>query len=177
METQRLFSCVCHAFGVKMALMPAASYKIAQSVLVVIHTVQGQVLLIKRMHGDGQGGDFWQSVTGSKDAETESWEQVAVREVWEETGIDARAPGCLLQDWELENIYPIYPQWLHRYAPGVFTNTERVFGLKVPSYVHVTLNPREHTAFAWHAWREAADRCYAPSNAEAILHLPAYLSA
>ena len=101
----------------------------------------------------------------------------AVREVQEETGIDATAPGCRLHDWELENTYPIYPQWLHRYAPGVCMNTERVFGLEVASYTHVTLNPREHTAFAWHAWREAADRCYAPSNAEAILHLPAFVAA
>ena len=157
--------------------MQSLPYKIAQSVLVVIYTDQGQVLLMQRTLGDGRGAAFWQSVTGSKDFEAEPWEQVAAREVMEETGIDAYGADCLLQDWELENIYPIYPQWLHRYAPGTCMNTERVFGLQVPSYVHVTLNPREHTAFAWHAWRDAADRCYAPSNAEAILHLPAFLSA
>lgn len=158
--------------------MPAAStlpYKIAQSVLVVIYTAAGQVLLLQRTQGDGQGGVFWQSVTGSKDHLDEPWHAVAVREVLEETGIDALAAGCHLHDWGLENVYPIYPQWLHRYAPGSCMNTERVLGLEVPSYVQVTLNPREHTAFAWHAWREAADRCYAPSNAEAILHLPVFV--
>ena len=153
------------------------SYKIAQSVLVVIYTADLDVLLLQRTQGDGCGQAFWQSVTGSKDHMDEAWHAVAAREVWEETGIDVHASGCSLRDWELENIYPIYPQWLHRYPPGTCTNTERVFGLQVPSYVQVTLNPREHTAFAWHAWREAADRCYAPSNAEAILHLPAFLSA
>ena len=151
-------------------------YKIPQSVLVVIHTADLHVLLLRRTHGDGRGAEFWQSVTGSKDHPSDSWQATAVREVWEETGIDANAPGCLLRDWELENVYPIYPQWLHRYPPGVSMNTERVFGLQVPSYVQVTLNPREHTAFAWHAWRDAADRCYAPSNAEAILQLPAFVS-
>lgn len=165
------------AFGGKMAVMQPLPYKIAQSVLVVIYTDQGQVLLVQRAQGDGKGAAFWQSVTGSKDFESEPWEQVAAREVLEETGIDVYGEGCRLQDWELENIYPIYPQWLYRYAPGACMNTERVFGLQVPSYVHVALNPREHTAFAWHAWRDAADRCYAPSNAEAILHLPAFLSA
>lgn len=154
--------------------MPPLPYKIPASVLVVIYTVAHHVLLLRRTGGDGVGGEFWQSVTGSKDHPDEAWHDVAAREVREETGIDAHAPGCQLHDWELENHYPIYPQWLHRYAPDVCMNTERVFGLEVPSYAQVTLNPREHTAFAWHPWREAADRCYAPSNAEAILHLPVY---
>lgn len=154
--------------------MQTLPYKIAASVLVVIYTPALNVLLLRRTAGDGLGGEFWQSVTGSKDHPDEAWHDVAVREVAEETGIDARAAGCQLHDWGLENRYPIYPQWLHRYAPGVGMNTERVLGLMVPSYAQVTLNPREHTAFAWHAWREAADRCYAPSNAEAILHLPVF---
>lgn len=157
--------------------MQPSTFKIAQSVLVVIYTPSGDVLLLQRTLGDGQGGAFWQSVTGSKDFEQEPWHAVAAREVLEETGINAYAPDCALRDWELENVYPIYPQWLHRYAPGTCMNTERVFGLQVPSYVDVTLSPREHLAFAWHPWREAADRCYAPSNAEAILHLPAFLTA
>lgn len=157
--------------------MQSKPYKIAQSVLVVIYTSAWDVLLLRRTQGDGLGGAFWQSVTGSKDTVSEPWVQVAAREVLEETGIHVDAPGCHLQDWELENVYPIYPQWLHRYPPGTQTNTERIFGLVVPSYTQVTLNPREHTAFAWHSWQEAADRCYAPSNAEAILHLPAFLSA
>ena len=58
------------------------------------------------------------------------------------------------------------------YAPGVWHNTERVFGLQVPAPQAVALNPREHTAYAWLDWREAADRCFSPSNAEAILQLP-----
>lgn len=142
--------------------------KIPQSVLVVIHTPQMQVLLLQRA---GQP-EFWQSVTGSKDHLDEPWEAVAAREVREETGIDAFAPGCRLHDWQLENVYTIYPAWQHRYAPGVWHNTERVFSLEVPPGIAVALNPREHTAFAWHAWREAADRCTAASNAEAILLLP-----
>lgn len=151
------------------------NYKLPQSVLVVIHTAgpQPQVLLLRRSLPTPEGGPFWQSVTGSKDHAGDSWAETAHREVWEETGIDTTAPGCVLRDWGLENIYPIYPQWLHRYAPDVCLNTERVFGLQVLSQVQPTLSPREHTAFAWHPWREAADRCYAPSNAEAILLLPA----
>ena len=145
--------------------------KIPQSVLVVIHTPALDVLLIRRAD---TGVDFWQSVTGSKDHPDEDWRDTALREVREETGIDAGAQGCTLVDWQLENVYSIYPQWLHRYAPGVRQNTERLFGLQVPAGTAVVLNPREHTAFAWWPWREAAGRCYSPSNAEAILLLPQF---
>jgi dATP pyrophosphohydrolase len=153
--------------------MPPRPYKVPQSVLVVIHTPALDVLLIRRADS---AEPFWQSVTGSKDSDDEPYEATAVREVQEETGIDALEPGCRLRDWNLENVYSIYPQWLHRYAPGVCLNTERVFSLQVPAETPVVLNPREHTAAAWWPWREAADRCYSPSNAEAILQLPRFVN-
>ncbi len=148
-------------------------YKIPQSVLVVIHTADLQVLLIRRADA---AEDFWQSVTGSKGSPHESWRETALREVREETGIRGDAPGCVLADWGLENVYSIYPQWRHRYAPGVMTNTEHVLGLRVPARTPVVLNPREHTASVWLPWRAAADRCFSPSNAEAILWLPHFAS-
>ena len=80
----------------------------------------------------------------------------------------------LLRDWGIENVYEIYPVWRHRYAPGVTHNTEHVFGLLVPEGTPVRLAPREHTRFEWLPWREAADRCFSPSNAEAILQLPRF---
>lgn len=148
--------------------MGADGFKIPQSVLVVIHTPALDVLLINRTDAPG----FWQSVTGAKDSAQESFEQAAVREVREETGIDAAA-GTLV-DWNLENVFDIYPRWLHRYAPGVTRNTEHVFGLCVPAGTPVTLDPREHIAWRWLPWREAADACFSPSNAEAILMLPQF---
>ena len=154
-----------------MTANPTTPYKIPLSVLVVIHSPQGDVLLIERARQPG----FWQSVTGSKDTEDEPWEDTAAREVLEETGIAVGTPevprGALV-DWALENVYEIYPVWRHRYAPGVTHNTERVFGLCVPRHIPVTLAPREHTQHVWLPWREAADRCFSPSNAEAILQLP-----
>ena len=92
------------------------------------------------------------------------------------TSIVHRITGGALLDWELENVYEIYPVWRHRYAPGVTHNTEHVFGLTVDPKPEVRLSPREHTAFVWLPWREAADRCFSPSNAEAILHLPRFMS-
>ena len=144
-------------------------FKIPQSVLVVIHTPALDVLLVNRTDSPG----YWQSVTGSKDHPDEPYEATAVREVMEETGIDC-AIGALT-DWAVENVYDIYPKYLHRYAPGVTRNTEHVFGLCVPAGTPVTLNPREHTAFRWLPWRAAADACFSPSNAEAILMLPEFM--
>ena len=152
------------------------SFKIPESVLVVIHTPALEVLLIRRADTPAE---FWQSVTGSKDTEAEDLRETAWREVLEETGIDCR-PGtplhaCLV-DWGLSNVYEIWPQWLYRYAPGVRLNTEHVFGLCVPRGTPVTLSPREHTDYQWLPWREAADRCYSFSNAEAILLLPEFMA-
>ena len=154
--------------------MPAA--KIPESVLVVIHTPALDVLLIERADKPG----FWQSVTGSKDALDEPLLETCVREVGEETGIVIGSPSvplASLHDWQLANVYEIYPVWRHRYAPGVTHNTEHVFGLTVPAGTAVTLNPREHLRFAWLSWREAADRCFSPSNAEAVLQLPRFVPA
>jgi dATP pyrophosphohydrolase len=81
-------------------------------------------------------------------------------------------PLAHLSDWRVSNVYEIYPVWRHRYAPGVTKNTEHVFGLLVPAAIPITLAPREHLQYQWLPYREAADLCFSPSNAEAILQLP-----
>ncbi len=139
--------------------------------LVVIHTGELDVLLLERADAPG----FWQSVTGSKESPAESLVETCVREVAEETGIaigSAAVPLANLVDWQLANVYEIYPVWRHRYAEGVTRNTEHVFGLRVAHDTAVRLAPREHVGHEWLGWRAAADRCFSPSNAEAILQLP-----
>ena len=145
--------------------MSAAPHKIPVSTLVVIHTPGLEVLLLERADHPG----FWQSVTGSQH-DGESLADTAVREVGEETGIDARR--YRLEAWNLSNVYEIYPVWRHRYAPGVTHNTEHVFGLEVPRELPVTLAPREHLSSQWLPWIEAAERVFSWSNRKAILMLP-----
>ncbi len=152
----------------------ARPFKIPVSVLVVIHTPDLQVLMLERADHPGS----WQGVTGSQDAPDEDLRHTAVREVQEETGIvvgTPQVPAWALRDWQLRNVYAIYPVWRHRYAPGVTHNTEHVFGLQVPREVEVRLSPREHLHHEWLPWREAADRCFSPSNAEAVLLLPRWV--
>ena len=149
-------------------------FKIPESVLVVIHTAVLEVLLIERADRPG----YWQSVTGSKDRVDESPLDTCIREVAEETGIviGSRAvPRAALRDWGLTNVYEIYPIWRHRYAEGVTHNTEQVFGLTVPAGTPIVLAPHEHLRHQWLPWRAAADLCFSPSNAEAVLHLPRFV--
>lgn len=140
------------------------AYKQPVSVLVVIYTVAGEVLLLERADAPG----FWQSVTGSRNGDESLLETVA-REVREETGIDVAAYE--LRDWDYQNRYEIYARWRHRYEPGVTHNTEHVFGLRVPALLPVRLAEREHTQAIWLPWREAAEKVFSPSNAEAIRRL------
>jgi len=142
------------------------AHKIPVSVLVVIHTSTLEVLLLERADHPG----FWQSVTGSQHA-GETLEQTASREVFEETGLDATAHR--LSDWHLQNKYEIFPEWRWRYPSGVTENTEHVFGLEMPAPQPVSIAPREHLAYMWLPWEQAAQRCFSWSNAAAIRALPA----
>ena len=111
---------------------------------------------------------FWQSVTGSVEGD-ETPLQAAIREVHEETGLDASQYN--LQDWHASNVYEIYPHWRHRYAPGVVENREHLFGLELPSALPIKLEPNEHVRYEWVDWREAAERVFSWTNVDALKRL------
>lgn len=140
--------------------------KIPISVLVVIYKSNRDVLLIERADREG----FWQSVTGSLDAPNENLDEAATREVFEETGISVdQLPKEALQNMHHQIEYEIYPAWRFRYAEGITKNTEHWFALQVPEDTPIKLAPREHVAFQWLPFEEAAKKCFSPSNGEAIL--------
>jgi dihydroneopterin triphosphate diphosphatase len=142
--------------------------KIPISVLVVIYKSNGDVLLIERADREG----FWQSVTGSLDTPNEDLSLAATREVFEETGIAVdQLPIGSLRDMHHHIEYEIYPEWRFRYAPGVTRNTEHWFSLKAPDEIEIRLAPREHVAYKWLPFEEAAKKCFSRSNGEAIMSL------
>lgn len=140
------------------------NYKTPVSALVLIHTPDLQVLIMERADKAG----FWQSVTGSIEGD-ETPRQAAIREVLEETGLDALQYD--LQDWHTSNVYEIYPHWRHRYAPGVTENLEHLFGLRLPNTLPIKLAPDEHIRYEWVDWREAAKRVFSWTNVDALKRL------
>ena len=140
------------------------AFKLPESVLVVVHTRQLEVLLLERARQPG----MWQSVTGSRELDDPDLVATARRELLEETGLTLGT----LADWGHVNRYEIWPQWRARYAPDVTHNTEHVFGFLVDSATVATLDPAEHVAQLWLPWQEAMERTFSPTNREAISQLP-----
>jgi dihydroneopterin triphosphate diphosphatase len=140
-------------------------YKRPESVLVVVHTRDGKVLLLRR----ADHPEFWQSVTGSMEWDDASPLATAARELREETGIDV-SPGQL-HDWHITQRYVLFPQWRHKYAPGVSENTEHFFSLELPAEIAIRISPGEHCEYRWVAFAEAAEQVFSWTNRDALQRL------
>lgn len=140
----------------------AHCYKRPESVLVVVYTRDGKVLLLRRADNPA----YWQSVTGSLEWGDESPALTAVRELFEETGIVA--PVEALRDWRIRREYEIFPEFRYRYAPGVTHNVEHFFSIELPAEVPMRLSPGEHLEYAWVDFGTAAARVFSWTNREAI---------
>ncbi len=138
-------------------------YRRPESVLVLVCTTAGEVLLLNRVNPS----PFWQSVTGSLE-DGESPEQAAHRELQEETGIiDAS-----LVDWQMQNRFEIREPWRRRYAPDVTHNTEHVFLCSLerkPSTI--TIAPEEHSEYRWLTVARAIEKVSSETNRKALLKL------
>lgn len=141
--------------------MASNRYKRPESVLVLIHTAAGEVLLLRRRAPE----DFWQSVTGSLEW-GEAPEQAARRELFEETGL---AAGAALIDCNTVNRFPILPAWRARYAPDVAENVEHVFRIAFAERPAVRLDPAEHLEYRWLDRDAAAALASSRTNRDAIL--------
>lgn len=143
--------------------MTTPAFKRPESILVVIHTVAGEVLLLERVRPEG----FWQSVTGSLEP-GESPVQAAARELVEETGFE---PDDRLWDLDLVQRFPIAPAWRHRYAPDVSENTEHAFALELPVVSEPRLDPASHRRFRWMRGDRAVSTATSWTDRAAIRHV------
>ena len=134
-----------------------------ESVLVVVYTRQGEVLLLERTQPHG----FWQSVTGSLEW-GESPDRAALRELFEETGLSGTTRLC---DLKTQVRFPIVPPWSKCYAAGIHTNTEHWFGYLLPARRLIRRNAEEHRQHRWLPWQQAARRASSWTNRDAIQRL------
>lgn len=139
--------------------MPSQNYKRPESVLVLIYTQSGDVLMLRRR----QPEDFWQSVTGSLKWD-ETFAQAARRELYEETGLDEQPVDC-----NIINRFSILPAWRARYAPDVSANIEHVFKVTLVERCNIRLDPTEHVEYRWLHRLGAAELASSHTNRAAIL--------
>lgn len=139
--------------------MSQQSFKRPESVLVVVHTRAGEVLLLERVSPRG----WWQSVTGSLEP-GETPRQAAVRELAEETGLAAEG----LVDLGLVQRFPILPQWQDRFAPGTRENLEHAFALGLAARIGIRLNLAEHLRHIWLPRAAALSRATSHTDRAAI---------
>ena len=143
-------------------------YKIPVSVLVIIFTIDYDILLLERADRKG----FWQSVTGSKNTMSERLLNTAKREVREETGLEL--PESSFRDWNVSREFEIFKHWRGRYSPGVTHNREHVFSVMVKKTDNIRISHREHLSFIWCSREEAIKKVFSWTNACALEELPNY---
>jgi len=136
-------------------------YKRPESVLVIVHTRAGEVLLLRRVAPK----PCWQSVTGSLRWSEHDPVEAAHRELFEETGIrNAEGPT----DWRRTFRFEILPAWRTRYAPGVTHNVEHLFSVRLSSTCEINTNPSEHSAYQWVDLDSARRLVWSWTNREGI---------
>ena len=90
-------------------------YKNNQSVLVVIYAESTRRVLMLQRRDDP---DFWQSVTGSLEAD-ETPNETAIRELWEEVRLKIEVKSTALLDCNESIEFEIFPHFRYKYAPNV----------------------------------------------------------
>jgi len=135
------------------------------SVRVLVYTPAGDVLLLRR----SQPSDIWQSVTGSLQRD-ETHAEAAQRELAEETGFPADAPGKLTFSGN-SRVFTIDERWRDRFAPGVTENVEFEWHYRLPAKTDIVMDASEHTEYRWFSLDRAIEAVWSWTNREALVEL------
>lgn len=139
---------------------PSRTYRRPESVLVVVYTAGGDVLLLRRR----SPLEFWQSVTGSLEP-GESHAAAAPRELAEETGLGDE--GELVYSGKHRR-FEIDPRWRDRYPPGVTTNDEYEYRYRLDGLPEIRIDISEHAGYCWAPIDEAIEMAWSWTNREAL---------
>jgi dATP pyrophosphohydrolase len=135
------------------------------SVLVLVYTPDGDVLLLRR----SRPADIWQSVTGSLQPD-ETHAEAARRELAEETGLLNGSGGSLTFGGN-SRVFTIDPRWRDRYAPGITENVEFEWHFRLPAKTKIVMDPSEHTEYQWFSLDRAIEAVWSWTNREALVEL------
>jgi dATP pyrophosphohydrolase len=149
--------------GARASTEDRPEYRRPVSVLVLVFTTDGGILLLRRLHPF----DFWQSVTGSLQRD-ETHADAAMRELVEETGLDGEGE---LSFSGTSRVFTIDPRWRDRYAPGVSENVEFEWHYRLPERVEITLDLAEHSEYQWMPLDRAIEAVWSWTNREALVEL------
>ena len=141
----------------------AREFRRPESVLVVVFSDDGNVLLLKR----SQPFEFWQSVTGSLNV-GENHRHAAARELHEETGLTNEGA---LSFTGISRQFTIDPRWRNRFAPGTTENVEYEYYYHLDRSVSVTIADDEHSACEWLPIADAIERVWSWTNRMALEQL------
>ena len=136
------------------------SFRRPVSVLVIVHSDAGDVLLLRR----SSPFVFWQSITGSlKDVESHA--DAAARELFEETGLTDE--GALTFSG-VSRTFVIDPRWQYKFAPGVVENVEYEWRYRLAEKPDIVINADEHSEYRWVSVEEAMAKVWSWTNRDAL---------
>jgi 8-oxo-dGTP pyrophosphatase MutT (NUDIX family) len=142
---------------------PADRLRVPRQVLVYIHRPGPEFLLLRRIE---RLGGFWQGVTGAPEwGEPDA--DAAVREVREETGLDARGRLRVIDHRYVLRRPPEATEWDRLYGHGIEEVPEEVFAAEASAGWEPTLS-LEHDEYRWCTVEEAISLLKFEGNREGL---------